>query len=165
MRSSALAKDWTVYIAGTRLSGGRAAVESDSVPTSSTTVRVRYAETDQMGVVYYANYYVWMEVARAGFCDFVGIRYKTMEAEDGILLAVTESSCRHLSPARYDETVTIETRLAEASPRAVSFEYVMTCEGRKLATGRTRHIFLNRLFRPVRLPEKYRALFGMGATE
>jgi acyl-CoA thioester hydrolase len=116
-----------------------------------------------MAVVYYANYYVWMEVARVEFCEAVGIRYKTMEAEDGILLAVTESSCRHLTPARYDDTVTIETRLADASPRAVTFEYMMTCDGRKLATGRTRHIFLNREFRPTRLPEKYRALFGMGA--
>jgi acyl-CoA thioester hydrolase len=129
--------------------------------SSTTTVRVRYAETDQMAVVYYANYYVWMEVARVGFCEAVGIRYKTMEAEDGILLAVTESSCRHLTPARYDDTVAIETRLADVSPRAVTFEYVMTCEGRKVATGRTRHIFLNRQFRPTRLPEKYRALFGM----
>jgi acyl-CoA thioester hydrolase len=116
-----------------------------------------------MAVVYYANYYVWMEVARVGFCEAVGIRYKTMEAEDGILLAVTESSCRHLTPARYDDTVTIATSLADASPRAVTFDYVMTCEGRKVATGRTRHIFLNREFRPTRLPEKYRALFGMGA--
>jgi acyl-CoA thioester hydrolase len=130
---------------------------------STTTLRVRYAETDQMAVVYYANYYVWMEVARVEFCEAVGVRYKTMEAEDGILLAVTESSCRHLTPARYDDTVIIETRLSDASPRAVTFEYMMTCEGRKVATGRTRHIFLNREFRPTRLPEKYRALFGMSA--
>jgi acyl-CoA thioester hydrolase len=114
-----------------------------------------------MGVVYYANYYVWMEVARVDFCDLAGIRYKKMEAEDGILLAVTESSCRYLNPARYDDQVEIETRLSEASPRAVSFEYVMRCEDRKLATGHTRHIFLNREFRPTRLPGKYRALFGM----
>ena len=116
-----------------------------------------------MGVVYYANYYVWMEVARVDFCEALGIRYRTMEAEEGVLLAVTESSCRYVNPARYDDTVTIETKLAEASARAVSFEYVMTCEGRRLATGRTRHIFLNKQFKPARLPEKYRALFGIGA--
>ncbi len=115
-----------------------------------------------MGVVYYANYYVWMEVARVDFCDAAGVRYRTMESEDGILLAVTESSCRYVSPARYDDIVTIETKLGEASPRAISFSYVMLCDGRKLATGHTRHIFLNRQFKPVRLPEKYRALFGIG---
>ena len=134
-----------------------------TVLTSTTNIRVRYAETDQMGVVYYANYYVWMEVARVDFCDAVGIRYRTMEIEEGIFLAVTESSCRYVNPARYDETVTIETKLADASARAVSFEYVMNCDGRRLATGRTRHIFLNRELRPTRLPEKYRALFGIGA--
>src|SRR5260370_29340957 len=114
-----------------------------------------------MGVVYYATYYSWMEVARVDFCEAAGFRYKTLETEDGVLLAVTEASCRHVSPARYDDCVEIETRLADATPRAVSFEYTMSCEGRKVATGRTRHIFLNREFRPTRLPEKYRRMFEL----
>jgi len=134
------------------------------MPTEShqTRIRVRYAETDQMGVVYYANYLVWMEVGRVEYCKALGFRYKDMELEDGVLLAVIEAQCRYLFPARFDEDVIIETRVAEANSRIVSFGYEMRLEdGRKLATGSTRHIFCNREMKPVRLPEKYRTLFGM----
>jgi len=127
-----------------------------------THIRVRYAETDQMGVVYYANYLVWMEVGRVEYCKARGFRYKDMELEDGVLLAVIEAQCRYLFPARFDEDVMIETRIAKANSRAVSFGYEMRLvDGRKLATGSTRHIFCNREMKPVRLPEKYRALFGI----
>src|SRR5882762_6082008 len=80
-----------------------------------TRVRVRYAETDQMGVVYYANYLIWMEVARVEFCQAPGFRYKDMEIEDGVLIAVVEAQCRYLYPARFDDEVIIETRIAAAS--------------------------------------------------
>jgi acyl-CoA thioester hydrolase len=127
-----------------------------------TRIRVRYAETDQMGVVYYANYLVWMEVGRVEYCKARGFRYKDMELEDGVLLVVIEAQCRYLFPARFDEDVTIETRIAEANSRIVHFGYEMRlADGRKLATGSTRHIFCNREMKPVRLPEKYRALFGI----
>ena len=127
-----------------------------------TRIRVRYAETDQMGVVYYANYLVWMEVGRVEYCKALGFRYKDMELEDGVLLAVVEAQCRYLFPARFDEDVIIETHVAEANSRIVSFAYEMRLlNGRKLATGSTRHIFCNREMKPVRLPAKYRALFGM----
>jgi len=127
------------------------------------TVRVRYAETDQMGVVYYANYLVWMEVARVEYCKSVGFSYEEMEREDGIFLAVAEAHCRYLYPARFDQDVTIETTLADAHPRMVSFAYEirLTESGRKLATGKTRHVFVGRDLKPVRLPEKYRAKFGI----
>ena len=134
------------------------------MPTEShqTRIRVRYAETDQMGVVYYANYLVWMEVGRVEYCKALGFRYKDMEVEDGVLLAVIEAQCRYLFPARFDEDVTIETHVAEANSRIVSFGYEMRlADGRKLATGSTRHIFCNREMKPVRLPAKYRVLFGM----
>jgi len=126
-------------------------------------VRVRYAETDQMGVVYYANYLVWMEVARVEFCKSLGFRYRDMELEDGVLLAVIEAQCRYLHPARFDEEVIVETRIAEANSRLVEFAYEMRLadSGRKLATGATRHIFCNREMKRVRLPEKYRAAFGI----
>ena len=78
-----------------------------------TRLRVRYAETDQMGVVYYANYLVWMEVARVEYCKVLGFRYKDMEMEDGVLLAVVEANCRYIYPARFDEEVLVETHLAE----------------------------------------------------
>ena len=132
------------------------------LPPTEIEFRVRYAETDQMGVVYYANYLVWMEVGRVEYCKALGFRYKDMELEDGVLLAVIEAQCRYLFPARFDEDVTIETRVAEANSRIVSFGYEMRLiDGRKLATGSTRHIFCNREMKPVRLPEKYRTLFGM----
>jgi acyl-CoA thioester hydrolase len=126
-------------------------------------VRVRYAETDQMGVVYYANYLVWMEVARVELCKALGFRYRDMELEDGVLLAVIEAQCRYLHPARFDEEVIVETRIADANSRVVEFAYEMRLadSGRKLATGSTRHIFCNREMKRVRLPEKYRAAFGI----
>jgi acyl-CoA thioester hydrolase len=129
-----------------------------------TRVRVRYAETDQMGVVYYANYLVWMEVARVEYCKTLGFRYKDMELEDGVLLAVVEANCRYMYPARFDEEVLVETRIAEANPRIVTFQYEMRLAetDRKLARGSTRHIFCNREMQPVRLPAKYRAMFGIG---
>ena len=128
-----------------------------------TRVRVRYAETDQMGVVYYANYLIWMEVARVEFCKALGFRYKDMELEDGVLLAVVEAQCRYLCPARFDEEVIVETWIAQANSRFVTFSYEMRLAdtNRKLATGSTRHIFCSREIKPVRLPAKYRAAFGI----
>ena len=126
-----------------------------------TTIRVRYAETDQMGIVYYANYFVWMEVARVDYCRAVGFHYKDMELDDGVLLAVAESHCRYIGPARFDEEISIETTVSDVNRRFVSFDYEMTGAGGKVATGRTRHVFLNRALRPVRLPDKYAALFGL----
>jgi acyl-CoA thioester hydrolase len=126
-------------------------------------LRVRYAETDQMGVVYYANYLVWMEVARVEYCKSVGFSYEEMERDDGIFLAVAEAKCRYLYPARFDQEVTVKTHLMEAHPRMVAFSYEMLLaeEGRKLAIGETRHVFCGRDLKPVRLPEKYRANFGI----
>jgi len=134
------------------------------MPSHQTRVRVRYAETDQMGVVYYANYLVWMEVARVEFCKSLGFRYRDMELEDGVLLAVIEAQCRYLHPARFDEEVIVETKIAKANSRLVEFAYEMRlADGdRKLASGSTRHIFCNREMKRVRLPEKYRAAFGIG---
>ena len=126
-----------------------------------TSIRVRYAETDQMGIVYYANYLVWMEVARVDFCRAIGFHYKDMELDDGVLLAVAESHCRYVSPARFDEEIVILTTVPDVNRRFVSFNYEMTCEGRKVAAGKTRHIFLSRQLRPMRLPDKYAALFGI----
>jgi acyl-CoA thioester hydrolase len=126
-------------------------------------LRVRYAETDQMGIVYYANYLVWMEIGRVEFCRAAGIRYRDMEAEEGILLAVVGASCRYLSPALYDDEVIVRTWIQEAHPRMIRFGYEMTeaADGRVLATGETKHVFCDRDRKPKKLPEKYRAAFGM----
>jgi acyl-CoA thioester hydrolase len=85
-----------------------------------------------------------------------------MEAEEGILLVVAEANCRYSSPAMFDEEVVIRTRIAEATPRIVRFEYEMNgADSRRLASGFTKHVFCNRERRATRLPEKYRAAFGI----
>ena len=130
---------------------------------SETRFRVRYAETDQMGVAYHANYLVWMEVGRVEHCRSAGVVYRDMEANDGVALAVAEAGCRYRSPARYDDELIIRTSVPEANPRLVRFEYeILHAEsGKLLATGFTRHVFVNREMRPTRLPAKYYALFGI----
>jgi acyl-CoA thioester hydrolase len=128
-----------------------------------THLRVRYAETDQMSVVYYANYLIWMEVGRVELCRATGIRYRDMEIDDGVLLVVAEANCRYLAPARYDDEIRIRTWIAEATPRLVRFEYEFFDEttGTRLATGFTKHIFCGRDVRPAKLPQKYWPLFGI----
>ena len=128
-----------------------------------TRVRVRYAETDQMGIVYHANYLIWMEVGRVEYCRAAGIVYRDIERDDGILLAVVEASCRYHAPAFYDEEVIIRTWLQEAHPRGLRFGYEILAgaDARRLATGETSHIFCDRERKPKKLPEKYRAAFGM----
>jgi acyl-CoA thioester hydrolase len=129
---------------------------------NETTLRVRYAETDQMGVVYYANYFIWMELGRVEYCRAIGFRYRDMEEQDGILLAVVDAQCRYRRPARYDDEVTVRTRVATSSRRGVEFAYEMLVRGELIASGSTRHLYLGRDFRPASLPSKYRALFGIG---
>ncbi len=130
-------------------------------PTHETRFRVRYAETDQMGVVYYANYFVWMELGRAEYCRAAGVRYKDMEARDGVRLAVVDAHCRYVRPARYDEEIAVITWVARSNRRMVEFHYRMrdAASGDKVAEGETRHIFLGPDMRPMKLPEQYLALF------
>jgi acyl-CoA thioester hydrolase len=132
-------------------------------PTSETRIRVRYAETDQMGVVYYANYLVWMEVGRVELCKTCGFDYRDMENQDGILMAVAEANCRYSAAARFDDEVVIRTWIEDANPRIVTFGYEMSAapDGRKLATGYTKHFLVDREFRRIRLPEKYFKMFGL----
>jgi acyl-CoA thioester hydrolase len=137
------------------------------VPEMSTVsearIRVRYAETDQMGVVYYANYIVWMEVGRVELCRALGFNYRDMETQDGVLLAVAETNCRYHSPARFDDEVVIQTSIAKADRRMVTFAYEMQVKDRTVATGYTKHIFLDKQFKQTRLPEKYFPMFGIKA--
>ena len=134
-----------------------------------TRIRARYAETDQMGVVHHANYLIWMEVARVDYCRAAGFRYRDLESQHGILLVVTEIACRYLSPARYDDEIEVATSLSKANHRAATFQYEMRSvpsEGsgetaRRIATGHTGHVFLNREMRPTTLPMQFRGLFGI----
>ena len=128
-----------------------------------TRIRVRYAETDQMGVVYHANYLIWMEVARVEFCSALGFRYRDMEREDGVFLVVVEANCRYLRPARFDDEVLVRATVKSANTRLVEFGYEMyRAENHELlVTGWTRHLCVRRDMKAARLPERYRPLFGI----
>jgi acyl-CoA thioester hydrolase len=132
------------------------------MPTpSETRFRVRYAETDQMGVVYYANYLVWMEIGRVELCKSLGFNYRDMERDDGIYLAVAEATCRYRAPARFDDEVTVKTWMEDVNKRIVVFAYEIRTGDRVLATGSTRHVFVSRQLERTRLPDKYYPLFGI----
>src|SRR5579872_5039125 len=119
--------------------------------TIETSFRVRYAETDQMGIVYHANYLIWMEVGRVEYCRAAGLNYRDLERDDGILLIVAEANLRYISPARYDDEILVRTRVAAAHSRILRFAYEILDKttGRMLATGETKHVFTDREHRPV----------------
>jgi len=130
---------------------------------SETAVRVRYAETDQMGVVYYANYLIYFEIGRVEYMRERGVAYKEMEIQDDSFIVVAESHCRHLRPARYDDLLRIRTRVAEARRRTIRFAYeiVNSATGVLLATGETLHVVCDSKGRPKALPQKYRKYFPL----
>ncbi|NCO69355.1 MAG: acyl-CoA thioesterase [Acidobacteria bacterium] len=122
------------------------------------TLRVRYAETEQMGVVHHSVYAVWFEVGRTALSHAVGMPYLEWERR-GVLLAVGELRCRFKKPARYDDEITVWTRVGEVSSRRVVFEYRVTGpEGTVLVEGETRHVAVDRATgRPIVIPEEMRA--------
>jgi len=130
-----------------------------TTPRSVSRVRVRYAETDKMGVVYYANYFVWFEVGRADLLRDAGWSYREMEAE-GLSLPVIEAHCDYRQPARYDDELEVRTIGSLVSPVRVQFTYEIVRPGdcAVVATGHTVHATLDRTGRPRRLPERVRAL-------
>jgi acyl-CoA thioester hydrolase len=132
-----------------------------SAPRSLSRVRVRYAETDQMGVVYHSNYFVWFEVGRTDLLRSAGWTYREMEA-DGLSLPVIEAHCDYRQPARYDDELEVRTTGALMSPVRVAFSYeiVRPADGELLATGRTVHATLDRAGRPSRLPDRVKGLFA-----
>ena len=121
--------------------------------TNVTSYRVIYGDTDQMGVAYYGNYLRWFEIGRTEFLREIGFAYKSVE-EMGFHFPVVEVSCRYLKPARYDETVTIETALASVGPATLDFSYRVYGAGGKLllAEGRTRHGCVTRDGKVARIP-------------
>ncbi len=121
-------------------------------------VRVRYAETDQMGVAYYANYLVWFEVGRTEFCRHRGFCYADLEKK-GYKLVVTDVQCRYRNSARYDETLTIRTRLKEINKRMITFGYQILRKGKEevIAEGETRHLSLGPDHKPRTLPGEFLA--------
>ena len=119
-------------------------------------IRVRYAETDQMGVAYYANYLVWFEVGRSELCRRRGFRYADLEAS-GYKLVVTDVQCRYRNSARYDETVTIRTRLKGINRRMITFGYQILRKDNEevIAEGETRHICVDLNGKTKSLPEEF----------
>ena len=132
-----------------------------SAPPSISRVRVRYAETDQMGVVYYANYFVWFEIGRTDLLRQNGWSYREMEV-DGYSLPVIDAQCAYKASAKYDDEIEVRTSGGMVSPVRVKFSYevVRTADRLLLATGSTVHATLDRDGKPCRLPERVRALFS-----
>jgi acyl-CoA thioester hydrolase len=124
-------------------------------------VRVRYAETDQMGVVYHSNYFVWFEVGRVEFLRQLGLSYRAMESEDGCFIAVVDARCRYKAPARYDDEILIRTHLRSVRESLVHFGYeaIREIDGTLLAEGETTHIVTDAEMKITTIPEKYLTAF------
>jgi len=135
--------------------------ETSMLEHHDVTIRVRYAETDQMGVVYHSNYLIWFEVGRFELMPAQGFDYKKMEAEDDCYLVVADVHCRYHHPARYDELLTVRTRILEAKNRILRFGYELfrQSDSKLLATGDTTHVSCRRDGRVTHFPEKYKAAF------
>jgi acyl-CoA thioester hydrolase len=119
-----------------------------------TPLRVRYSETDRMGIVYHANYIVWFEIGRTEYCRAAGVPYRTME-EAGLLILVTAVECRYRRSARYDDAIRVRARVTEISGRGMAFSYeIVDAEGTRLADGATRHVYADSSGRPRRAPEE-----------
>jgi acyl-CoA thioester hydrolase len=134
---------------------------SGAAPHSSSRIRVRYAETDKMGVVYYANYFVWFEVGRTDLLRESGWNYREMEI-DGFALPVIEAHCTYRESAKYDDELEVRTSGTMLSPVRVRFTYevVRIADAATLATGTTVHATLDRNGRPCRLPSRVRAVLS-----
>jgi acyl-CoA thioester hydrolase len=125
------------------------------------TIRVRYAETDQMGVVYHGNYFTWFEIGRVELCRQLGFEYKQMETEDDSFIVVAEAFCRYKRPARFDDLLIVRTRVTQSQRRTIRFAYEILhqASGELIATGEMLHVVCDRLGKPKSLPEKYRQYF------
>ena len=134
---------------------------SPSSRQASSNLRVRYAETDKMGIVYYSNYLVWFEIGRTDWLRQTGWTYREMEA-DGIQLPVIEAHCEYRQGARYDDDIEIRTTAKKISPVRVQFDYeaIRCADGARLATGHTVHATVDRDGRPVRMPDRVKDLFS-----
>jgi len=142
-------------------------VNGDHAPTiSETRLRVRYAETDQMGVVYHANHFVWFEVGRVELLRQLGFSYRDMEHNDGCFIAVVDARCRYKAPVRYDDVVIVRTQLKNVRESVIQFGYelVRADDSELLAEGETTHIVTDEDMTTKPLPEKYLSVFRGAAA-
>jgi acyl-CoA thioester hydrolase len=132
-----------------------------------TEIRVRYAETDQMGIVHHANYLVWFEAGRSELCRDRGFSYKSMEEEDNALLVVAESYCRYKSPAYYDDLLLVRTQVAEIRSRSIRFIYEIfrPSDNALVAEGETLHLVTDEDKRVRVIPEIYKVLLLANSEE
>lgn len=128
-------------------------------------MRVRYAETDQMGVVYHANYFIWFEVGRVELLRQLGFSYREMEQQDQCFIAVVDARCRYKAPARYDDEIVVRTLLKNVRESLVHFAYelVRVSDGALLAEGETTHIVTDAGMKVRTIPEKYLKVFREAA--
>jgi acyl-CoA thioester hydrolase len=128
---------------------------------NETHIRVRYAETDQMGVVYHSNHFIWFEVGRVELLRQLGCSYKQMENEDDCFIAVVDARCRYKAPVHYDDEVVVRTYLKHVREKVIHFGYELRrADGTQLlAEGETIHIVANAQMKPRALPEKYLSVF------
>lgn len=134
---------------------------------SETRVRVRYAETDQMGVVYHANYFVWFEIGRVELLRQLGFSYRDMEKDEGCFIAVADARCRYKAPARYDDELIVRTHLKNVRESVLHFGYKLLKDGSDeiLAEGETTHVVTNSQMKVSVLPEKYLHIFRAAAAK
>jgi acyl-CoA thioester hydrolase len=132
---------------------------------NETRIRVRYAETDQMGVVYHANHFIWFEVGRVELLRQLGFSYKEMEKEDDCFIAVVDARCRYKAPVHYDDEVLVRTYLKNIRDKMIHFGYelVRAETSELLAEGETTHIVADSQMKPRALPEKYMKAFREAA--
>jgi acyl-CoA thioester hydrolase len=130
-------------------------------PVNETRIRVRYAETDQMGVVYHANHFVWFEVGRVELLRQFGFTYRDMERDDDCYIAVVDARCRYKAPVHYDDEVVVRTELKRVREKMIHFGYELRSgeTGALLAEGETTHVVANSKMRARALPEKYLKAF------
>lgn len=128
-------------------------------------LRVRYAETDQMGVVYHANYFIWFEVGRVELLRQLGFSYRDMEQNDSCFIAVVDARCRYKAPARYDDEIIVRTHLKNVRESLVHFGYalVRASDGALLAEGETTHIVTDNKMKTRTIPDKYMRAFREAA--
>ena len=134
---------------------------SQTATVNETRIRVRYAETDQMGVVYHANHFIWFEVGRVELLRQFGFSYKDMERKAGCFIAVVDARCRYRAPVHYDDEVVVRTYLKHVREKVIRFGYELRSAetGELLAEGETTHIVANAQMKPRALPEKYMKVF------
>jgi acyl-CoA thioester hydrolase len=134
---------------------------SNHLGFNETRLRVRYAETDQMGVVYHSNHLIWFEIGRVELLRQIGFSYRDMEREDGLFIAVAEATCRYRAPVFYDDEILIRTRLKTAKESVVIFSYELVRADNKtlVAEGETTHIVTDSKMKVAALPEKYLTAF------